>query len=44
MAFSTQNHINLLAYVLGSIRFSTAINILLFGVKRLCTWAQAHHH
>jgi len=28
-----------MAYVLGSIRFSTAINIPHFSVRLLCTWA-----
>jgi len=28
-----------LPYVLGSIRFSTAINIPHFSVRLLCTWA-----
>jgi len=30
--------------VLGTIRFSTAINIPHFSVRLLCTWAEAHQY
>jgi len=32
------HQINLLAYMLGSIRFSTAFNIPHFSIRLLCTW------